>query len=118
MDSILGQRIKSLREDLGLNQKELSEKIGIGNVTISQYENGKRSPDPEVLRTIADFFDTTTDYLLGLSDDRHKRTSNASDIFVPETIAAHLDGAELSETDIEDIARFIEFVKQKGNSHE
>ena len=59
------ENLKSLRERNNLSQIELSKKIGLSNVTLSQYEKGVRKPDIQTLALIAQFFNVTTDYLLG-----------------------------------------------------
>ncbi|EMA6341720.1 MULTISPECIES: helix-turn-helix domain-containing protein [Bacillus cereus group] len=61
----LGLRIRSLRESKKLTQKMLAEKLKIPNQNLSNYERGFRQPDYETLEKIADFFDVSTDYLLG-----------------------------------------------------
>lgn len=61
-------RIKELRENAGLQQKELALDLGIPSNTLSQYENGKREPNNDMLKKIADYFKVTTDYLLGIED--------------------------------------------------
>ncbi|MRI65109.1 helix-turn-helix domain-containing protein [Gracilibacillus thailandensis] len=70
MDKIkLSERLKQLRNSKGLFQKEVADKLGIKQNTLSGYENGTRSPDNELLKDIADFYNVTLDYLLGRSDD-------------------------------------------------
>ena len=64
----LGKRIKELRTDLGLSQKELAEKVGVAVNTISQYESGISKTSSDVLAKLAVELETTTDYLLGLCD--------------------------------------------------
>lgn len=64
----LGQRIKSLREKKGLNQKELAEILKVNNSTLSQYENDVRVPSDDIKLLLANYFNVTTDYLLGRSD--------------------------------------------------
>lgn len=64
----LGKTIRELRESLKLSQKELAERIGVSNVVLSRYELDDRKPDFDTLEKIADFFNVTTDYLLGRSD--------------------------------------------------
>ena len=59
------ENLKSLRERNNLSQIELSKKIGLSNVTLSQYEKGVRKPDIQTLTLIAQFFNVSTDYLLG-----------------------------------------------------
>lgn len=64
-----GDRLKRLRKEKKLTQKELGEKINVSKVSVSGYESGERTPDTDNLRRLADFFDVTSDYLLGRSDD-------------------------------------------------
>lgn len=64
----LGKTIRELRESLKISQKELAERIGISNVVLSRYELDDRKPDYDTLEKIADFFNVTTDYLIGRSD--------------------------------------------------
>lgn len=68
--SILGKRIKKLREEAGLSQIELSKVLNISNTTLSQYETGQRIPSDDIKIKIAEFFNTTVDYLLGRTDQR------------------------------------------------
>lgn len=63
-----GRRIKELRKELEISQKLLAEKVGIKQNTVAQYEKGTAKPSLEVLVKLAIAFDTTTDYLLGLTD--------------------------------------------------
>lgn len=69
--NILGQRIKKLREDAGLNQIELAKQLNISNTTLSQYETGQRIPSDDIKIKIAEFFNTSIDYLLGRTNQRH-----------------------------------------------
>ncbi len=75
---MLNERLKALRESYDkLSQKEIAEKIGISRERYNQYETGKRNPDYETLISIAQFFDVTTDYLLGYTNTK-KKSSNQS----------------------------------------
>ncbi|GED13768.1 helix-turn-helix domain-containing protein [Aneurinibacillus migulanus] len=67
--SVLGKRIKYLREKNNFSQKRLAESLGITNVQLSRYETGDRNPDPDTIKKIADFFEVSTDYLLGRTDN-------------------------------------------------
>lgn len=58
-------RIKELRKSNGLTLVELSQKVGIPNNTISQYENEKREPKEPTWQALADFFNVSVDYLKG-----------------------------------------------------
>ncbi len=63
-------RLKQLREEKGLSQAQLGEKIGVSRGSISFYENESRIPDIEVLEKISLFFEVPSDYLLGLIPNR------------------------------------------------
>lgn len=60
-------RIRDLREDLDLRQIDVSKETGIDQKTLSNYETGKTNPDSHAIIKLADFFQVTTDYLLGYS---------------------------------------------------
>src|SRR5690625_1550810 len=76
-DNVLAERLKKLRSQRGLFQKEVADKLGIKPNTLSGYENGTRNPDTTILRDIANLYDVTVDYLLGRSD-RPKLTAEQS----------------------------------------
>lgn len=71
MDSLLGERIRALRKSRGITQDKIAEMIGgrCNRVTISRWESGKFTPNGEVLAKLSTILGTTTDYLMGLSDD-------------------------------------------------
>ena len=60
-----GEMLAELRNDRGITQKELADKLFVSAGTISNYENGVHFPDIEKLIALADYFHVTTDYLLG-----------------------------------------------------
>lgn len=60
----IGQKLKELRINIDLTQDEVANGVGIARVNYTRYETGKNRPDYEVLVKLADFFDTSTDYLL------------------------------------------------------
>lgn len=66
---MLGERLRKLRLERKLTQKELGKKVNVTKVSISGYENGIRNPDTETLQALADFFDVSTDYLLGRTEE-------------------------------------------------
>jgi transcriptional regulator with XRE-family HTH domain len=58
-----------LRTKKGASQKQVAESLGITEVGYQNYEVGRRKPTFTVLPTIADFFNVSTDYLLGRTDN-------------------------------------------------
>lgn len=65
----MNNRIKELRTERGLRQKDLAEKLGVSPQTIGYYENWVNKPDPETLVKLADFFEVSIDYLLCREDE-------------------------------------------------
>ena len=63
--NIFGIRLRELRIQRKLSQKELSEELGVGRPTITQYETGSKKPSLKMVIKIADYFDMSIDYLIG-----------------------------------------------------
>jgi len=64
-----GDRLKQLREQLGLSQRQLALHLGLGEKQIWRYENDTHSPSSEHLILISKLLHVSTDYLLGQTDD-------------------------------------------------
>lgn len=62
--------LRELRTTAGLTQQELSDKLNVTHSTISKYERGDLEPNNTSLKRLADFFDVSADYLLGLSKEK------------------------------------------------
>ncbi len=63
------RRIRDLREDADLLQKDLAQYLHCSQVCYSYYEMGKRDIPTEVLIQLAQFYNTSIDYLLGMTDE-------------------------------------------------
>ena len=61
-------RLRELRNSRGLRQKDLAKELGLAQTTIANYEQKSRFPDETILGRVADYFNTSLDYLLGRSD--------------------------------------------------
>ncbi len=61
---MLGERIKELRKNKGILQKELADRLSVGKSTVAMWETNKREPDAETIAKIADALGVTTDMLL------------------------------------------------------
>lgn len=64
-------RLRDLRRESNLTCKELSEKIGVAQQTITKWENGQVYPSFDKLKKLAHYFGVSTDYLLGNSDEKN-----------------------------------------------
>ena len=69
MKIILGKRLKELREERGLTQKQVAESLNLHSVTYLHYEKDQREPPLSILADMATYFEVSTDYLLGLTDE-------------------------------------------------
>ena len=91
-----GEKLKSLRTEMGLTQAELAKKLNVTTSVISYYESQTRTPSPEILIKLADIFHVTTDYLLGIE---HKKK---------------IDVSELNEEDMNFLLNTIEMLHKKN----
>lgn len=97
------QRIKDLANERNISLAELERQTGLSSGSITKW--GKSSPSSDKLEKIADYFNVTTDYILGRDTDR-KRNLGAKG----ELLAAHIDD-DVSEEDMKDILDYIEYRK-------
>ena len=67
---IFAQRLLALRKEQGLSQQDAAELSGVQYRSYRRYEQGEREPQASVIVALAKFYGVTTDYLLGLSDER------------------------------------------------
>jgi transcriptional regulator with XRE-family HTH domain len=67
----LHYRLKQLREENNLLQREIAEKLNMPRSTYVNYENGSREPDVETIKKIANYYNCTIDYLLGMTEIRN-----------------------------------------------
>lgn len=99
MGDNFNENLKEARMKRGYSQKEVAEAIGVAKSTYSLYESGSREPNVQTIKRISDFLNTTADILLGLN--------------APTTMAAHFDGTEYTEEELEEIKQFAAFVKNR-----
>lgn len=64
------QRIRALREDRDLTQKQIAQMLGMSQTGYSKYETGENDIPTNILIKLADFYGTTTDYLLGRTEEK------------------------------------------------
>ena len=98
MGEKFNENLKEARIKKGLSQKEFADNIGVAKSTYSLYESGNREPNVQTIKKIADFLGISADELLGLSDQ-------------PTTLAAHFDGNEYTEDELEELKNFAACVK-------
>lgn len=97
---MLKDRLKELRIEKQITQRELASLLQLSPSTIAMYETGQRMPDPETLQRIADFFSVSTDYLLGRTDIRNP--------YIPE------EYAKKHKVTKRDLTQYEDFISQAG----
>lgn len=97
---MLGERLKILREEKNLSQKELASIMSMSTSAIAMHEKNLREPDDDTKIKYAKFFNCTIDYLLGLSNDKKSKLS-------------YIDIQNLTPNDISEVKVFIDFIKYK-----
>ena len=96
---MFGKRLKELRQEHNLTQKDLAQKLNRSTSTIGMCETNQREPSSELLSDCAKFFEVTTDYLLGLTNQKYFRAD--------ETISFHSKG-KLSDEDMKMVRNLID----------
>ena len=64
------RRIRDLREDKDLTQKQVAAMLGMSQTGYSKYETGENDIPTQILIKLADFYETTTDYILERTDEK------------------------------------------------
>lgn len=100
MGDNFNENLKEARLRSGISQKDLAENIGVAKSTYSLYESGKREPNVDTIKKIASSLNVSADTLLGIDNE-------------PTTLAAHFEGDEYTESEMEEIRNFAAFVKNK-----
>ena len=90
-----------------MTQNELANKLGISRGTYAHYEINKRQPDYETLQKLADFFDTSVDYLLGRTNvsPEYKNKTDLIDQLEDKQIT--FEGRELTEKQKKRVIRIL-----------
>lgn len=112
---VFGHNLAKLRKEKNLSQYELAEKMGFSRGQISNYEQGTRQPDFDTLQKFADFFEVSTDYLLGRTQSNLPELTPKEEINIKKDLEkiinnlenptdgyAHFDGLTIDDVDEED----------------
>ena len=67
---MIGERLQELRKDHGLSQEQLAQILGVSHYTVSSYECNRSDPDDKSKIKLAQLFNVSVDYMLGLIDER------------------------------------------------
>jgi transcriptional regulator with XRE-family HTH domain len=93
--SSIGERVKRLREKKGWTQRDFAKKLGISNSVLSRVENGeKKNVEDYLIKRLAETLDTSSDYLLGLSNNAINKENSLSKESEKEMSLFFYDGIE------------------------
>ncbi len=68
-EQLIPERLIAARKNIGITMAEASRRLNLSKIGYCRYEYGERVPSPQTVEIIAQCFNTSTDYLVGLSDD-------------------------------------------------
>lgn len=91
----MGEKLKSLRIEKNLTQKQVADRIGLAISAVSSYESGTRYPSYDVLVKLARIFHVSTDYLLGITNTRN------------------IDVTGLNDNEIELVSQLVDMLRNK-----
>ena len=107
-------RIRELREAKSLSQDQLAEKLNVTKQAISQYERGVRKPSMPMLEALCDFFNVSSDYLLG-KDDVTVRLVDADGLKVLEAYHIDCEAMKVAQSIYDDPDLHALFDAARGN---
>ena len=123
-------RIPELRKERGISMKQAAKQLGMPYTTYVNYEKGVRQPNSETLIDLANFYNTSIDYMLGKSSDRlqingaaapippgqeSKKAPGAKSCEVSdeEIKFAVFGGGPVTDAQYEEVKQFVRFIKER-----
>lgn len=117
---MLGNRLKKLRLEKKLTQLQIAQKVNISEARYNLYENNKRQPDYELLKSLAEVLETTTDYLLGNDNTTKTISSVIPDNELADKLSVLIENehakvlfdklGELSDEELDQVADIVDIV--------
>lgn len=100
---------EQLLQERGITAYKVSKETGITQSTLSDWKRGRSTPKTDNMKKIADYFGVTVDYLMTGEVSR----DYGAELSSVDTLAAHFEGEELSEEEMEEIMNYVQFVKSR-----
>lgn len=100
-------RLKLLREEKRLFQKDIATLLNVSISAVNQYESGKRDMSTETVVKLAEYFGVSTDYLLGKSDVRNPEKTDLDKLQIGLSTNDYANISEEQLKQIEDFAKFV-----------
>lgn len=109
----LGQRIKNLRDELDLTQEDLGKVLNVSKPTISRYEADTNEPNTDTLKKLAEYFNVSLDYLMGLTNIRNPYKNENI-----ETVSERLEQYKTLKDDLIELMIRQGIIKDKSSVNE
>lgn len=105
---MFAERLKTLRKEAGLTQKQIAMDLRITQPAYQQWESGKRNPAQETLKMFSEYFKVSIDYLLGNTDIKNSAELSDTDLLnIINTGSASYDGKPLNKHDEETLKQVL-----------
>lgn len=104
---LLGLRIKELRKEKGLRQSELATTLHVSQQAVGSWETGRTVPGADTLNVLADYFNVTTDYLLGRPEEKKDDSIDHTALEKAIDEARSFDGKPMSDHDREIVRNIL-----------
>jgi transcriptional regulator with XRE-family HTH domain len=108
--NITGQRIRELRKKHNMLQSQVGEYVGVGKSAIAGYESGFRNPKKDTISLLAELFNTSTDYLLGHTDNpeppKPEEPKDLAELIKNNDF--HYNGKKLDDKDLDLVIQILE----------
>jgi transcriptional regulator with XRE-family HTH domain len=103
---MIGERLFELRKDRGLTQRQVAGELSVSKHTIANYETERTSPNIEMLKTLSLFYNTSVDYLVGVTDVERPIENDKTVLRLP---------CKLPPKAVSDIKEYINLIMIKYN---
>ena len=116
---MLAQRLAELRVAHGYTKKKIGELLNMSPEGYGHYESGKRTPSPTIIKTLADLYSVTTDYILGVTDNptpQNKKAPDESEAISDDDIMFALfdgDAGEITDEMFNEVKEYAKFVQER-----
>lgn len=111
-------RLKELRNERDLTLEEVAEVIGVSTSALSGWEHGYRKPNIDVMKKISSLYQTSVDYIIGLTDDKDPKpvTMNAKEFLMKKGL--HWDGKHLSDEELRSMRAVLDYMIREAEKKE
>lgn len=118
--TMLNKRLIHLRKQKNMTQEQVSKIIGVTRPAYTAYEKGSRTPDYDILQSLADYYDVSIDYLLGRTDnptpiDRKDEKEFFKAISDPDLERWYAELPQSEEEDLKRLRKMWEIIKSDSD---